>query len=211
VGARKTSLELTPLTDRQKAVLSFIERYTNENGMPPTVREIMRTFKFSSTNAVAQYLKVLERKGFIEKRKNTSRGSIPRSRSSATYVPIVGRIAAGKPIYASENLEGNLIIDRFLCKGEDDLFALRVQGDSMIGDGIYDGDLVIVRRQDHAKKGDIVVALMEDEATIKHFELVGENLVRLVPSNPAHKVVEVDPSRIPLRVLGVVVGLFRKY
>jgi len=211
MSVRRTATDSTHLTERQKAVLSFIERYTNENGMPPTVREIMRTFKFSSTNAVAQYLKVLEKKGFIEKKKNTSRGSIPTSRSSALHVPIVGRIAAGKPIYASENLEGNLIIDRSLCKGEDDLFALRVQGDSMIGDGIYDGDFVIVRRQDHAKKGDIVVALVEDEATVKHFEPAGENLITLVPSNPSHQVVQIDPLRIPFRILGVVVGLFRKY
>jgi len=204
--------DLDILTDKQKAVLSFIERYTNENGMPPTVREIMKTFRFSSTNAVAQYLKALEMKGFIEKRKHTSRGSIPKSRSNALHVPIVGRVPAGSPIYASENLEGILVIDGSLWRAtENELFALRVHGDSMVGDGIYEGDFVIVRRQDSAKKGDIVVALVEDEATVKRFEPEGTNLIRLVPSNPSHKVMEVDLSRTPLRILGVVVGLVRKY
>lgn len=202
------------LTPAQRQVLDFIRDYLAREGMPPTIREVAEALGFASTNAVACHLARLRQMGFLTHRPRRSRGSRPVEGgvSRRVRVPILGRIAAGRPIMAEENLEGWLEADAFWARGDaESTFVLRVQGDSMLGDGIRPGDYLFVRRQSFADSGAIVVALLDDEATVKRFEPIPGGGVRLVASNPAHAPIEVRPQdAVRFEVLGVVVGLYRR-
>jgi repressor LexA len=197
------------LTPRQRQVLAFVADYTARNGAPPTVREIAAGLGIASTNAVAGHLDALARAGALTRSPRRARGlrvpEAPQTRS----IPILGRIAAGRPILAVENREGSLPPDGFL--GTEPDFALRVQGDSMTGDGILPGDLIFVRSSPVAQRGEIVVAMLDDEATVKRFlpEADGRTAA-LAASNPAYRPIEVDLQDERFRILGVVVGVFRK-
>jgi len=214
------------LTDRQKDVLRFIARTTHERGFPPTIREIGEEFSIRSTNGVNDHLKALERKGYLSRGEQKSRSLVPtpsgrmllglgasRSSDRMLSVPVVGRVAAGAPLLADQNLEDMVRVDgALLPSGVDgnELFALRIKGDSMTGDGILDGDLVFVRRQSAARRGDIIVALIENEATCKRYYPEG-NRIRLQPSNPRLEPIFVTPEdHREMAILGVVVGVFRK-
>jgi len=207
------------LTDRQEEILTFIQQFTRENGYPPTLREIGKHFQISSTFGVKRHLEALVKKGHINIESNASRGiSFVRKSvndfpdSLSTYenlfvkIPIVGRVAAGVPINAIENIEGTLIVDPSFLKKAEDAFALRVRGDSMINAGINDGDLVIVSPNEQTKNGDIVVAILNDEATVKKFEVSGKK-IKLVPENNAYLPIEVnsvDDFKLAGKVKGVV-------
>lgn len=222
---------MEPLTERQQAVLDFVVAYIRDHRFPPTVREIGRALGIRSTNGVSDHLKALERKGYLERRGMKSRALVPTRLALAAVggqgaaesepapspttlrVPILGRVAAGAPILAQESWESTIEVDRSLLgkNAEAVNFALRVNGDSMIGDGIHDGDLVLVRQQPTARPGEIVVARIDDEATVKRFYPEGER-IRLQPSNPRLQPIYVgaDDAR-DVQILGVVVGLFRQY
>ena len=202
------------LTRRQQQLLNYIEQEVSSTGIPPSIRQIGTALGISSTNGVRWHLRTLEKKGYIHRTLRTSRGitTLNRSRRSAPpatansrTIPILGRVTAGKPILAVENHEGSLTVDTGFVKGSD-VFALRVEGDSMIGAGILDGDLVVVRPQQGAQNGDIVVALLEDEVTVKRLYREA-NGIRLQPENP-----RLSPLFVPdVQICGKVVALIRPH
>jgi repressor LexA len=208
------------LTDRQEEILTFIKQFTLESGYPPTLREIGKHFQISSTFGVKRHLEALVKKGFINIESNASRGISFIKKSSDEIIdgkyrdddafvkiPIIGRVAAGLPINAVENLEGSLVVDPSFLKKAEDAFALRVKGDSMINAGINDKDLVIVSPKEQAKNGDIVVAMLNDEATVKTFEFLN-NKIRLIAENNAYLPIEVK-SEDDFKLIGKVKGVVR--
>jgi repressor LexA len=204
----------TFLTERQKAILEFIQDFRHRRGIAPTHREICEHFGFSSYGTAYKHLKLLVEKGFLRRDRHQRRGleiAHGEGEGAATpgaELPFLGRIAAGRPIEAVTQGE-SLTVPRLLYGDRtQDHYVLRVAGDSMIGEGIHDGDWVVVERRDRAQQGEMVVALVGDEVTLKRFYPEGE-LVRLQPSNPA-----MAPLRFPagdVRVQGIVVGLMRRY
>ncbi len=206
------------LTDRQQVIYDFIAGIIRSRGAPPTIREIMDEFGISSTNGVRTTLAALEKKGHIRRHPRLSRGIelldyVERETLSddVRLIPLIGRVAAGEPILASQNVESTLRLDGFLVPATGELFALRVHGESMKDAGILDGDIVLARQQESADRGEIVVALIDDEATVKRFEH-GPNGVRLVPENPAYAPIEVNgEDGVEFRIAGRVVGLMRRF
>jgi repressor LexA len=201
------------LTARQQQILDYIDHEVRTTGVPPSIRQIGTALGISSTNGVRTHLKALEKKGYIHRNLRTSRGIATLDRlqrlaaavlPEAIEVPILGRVTAGMPILAVENREGSLSLDPSLVKG-DDTFALRIEGDSMVGAGILDGDYVLVRPQQSAQNGDVVVALLEeDEVTVKRFYREADG-IRLQPENP-----RLGPIHVPdVRICGKVVALVR--
>ena len=206
------------LTARQREVLAFIRSFTERHGAPPTVREIGERFGFTA-RAAFDHLRALERKGMLQRRvtdKRVSRTLVLADRgtgrrSAAREIPVLGRIAAGSPIFAEENREDSIPVrpEWFARKGED-LFALRVRGESMIDAHIMDGDLVLVRRQETAQTGDVVAALLDNEATVKRFARQGDAVV-LRPEHPTMKPIVVPAGHGDFRILGKVIGLIRGF
>lgn len=198
------------LTDRQRAILGFIESGIVEVGRAPTIREIGKKFKIRSTNGVRTHLTALVRKGYLKKHDYLSRGlELTRTLAGKVgLVPLVGSVPAGNPIDAIENIESEIAIDlTFLPRGRS--FSLRVIGDSMKGAGILDGDIVLVRKQADAQKGEIVVALIDGEATVKRFIPEG-NRIRLQPENDDFDPIIVSASSGNFQIAGKVVGLLRQ-
>ncbi len=198
------------LTARQKAILDWVVGFVRQHGLPPTLREIGKAFKISSPGVLG-HLRALERKGYVKRGKLGARsleitGMPARPTDDSVELPVVGRIAAGVPLLAVENREGTVWVDRrMLGRGSGEHFALRVTGDSMIEDGIFDGDTVVIRKQETADDGDIVVALLDDgEATLKRIYRE-ERRIRLQPANSAMKPIYVRN----VVVQGVVKGVFR--
>lgn len=199
------------LTSRQRDVLQFIREHIASRGHPPTIREIGSRFQIRSTNGVRSHIAALIKKGFLKKQGLISRG-LELTQSVANQVgriPIVGTVQAGVPIDAVENIEGELALDlSFLPAG--DSFVLRVDGDSMKNAGIYNGDMVLVRKQTVAHAGDIVVALINNEATVKRYFPEGRQ-VRLQPENDDFEPIIVNRSSGEFRLAGKVVGLLRRF
>ena len=244
-----------PLTERQQKILTFIKESIQEQGYPPTIREIGEAFGIRSTNGVNDHLKALERKGYLLRGELKSRAlsvidggaaeartlqaagtgsfqqptgrfpSLHRAHESKgpelqtvdlgdiVDVPVVGKVAAGAPILAQENITDHVRIDSFLLGDKATarkVFALKVTGDSMIGDGILDGDYIFVRKQLHATAGEIVVALIEEEATVKRYYPEGDR-IRFQPSNPRLKPIYVSRDEFrETQIIGVVVGVYRR-
>lgn len=207
------------LTPRQRAVLDCIREALRREGRPPTLREIGAEVGIRSTNGVSDHLKALEAKGFIDRTSGRSRGlriiepggghsSPPITRR----VPLLGRIAAGLPIRADENVEREIDVTEDLpgLAGHRELFALRVSGESMIGDGIFDGDLIFVTPASDAPQGTIVVALIDDEATVKRYYREAGR-IRLEASNPRMGPIFVSEEEGRIAVIqGIVVGVYRR-
>jgi repressor LexA len=216
------------LTQRQREILDFISHSIDERGYPPTLREIGTHFGIKSTNGVNDHLKALEKKGYLRREDLKSRAMRPvkrpevRSGAGADVIPIsnrlgedmceipiVGRVAAGAPLLAVENVEDTVKVDRFLLGGHREVFGLRIVGDSMIEDGIHNGDYVFVKKTPTANRGDIVVAMIEGEATVKRYYPEGDR-IRFQPANAA-----MDPIIVERRdfrsvdIIGVVVGVYR--
>ena len=199
-----------PLTHRQRRIVEFISETVRERGYPPTVREIGEAVGLTSSSSVHAQLANLERRGLLHKDPTKPRAmALSEPRMEGVIVPLVGRIAAGTPVMAAEHVEEYLTVPMGFAGGADH-FALRVRGDSMIGAGILDGDVVIVRSGGSADDGDIVAALLpgpaEDEATVKRLKRQ-KGRVLLVPENPALEPFPMDPAG---RVLGTVVAVLRK-
>ena len=222
---------LPPLTARQGEVLEFIRQFLAKAGYPPTVREIGAHFGFVP-RSIFDHLKALERKGYLRRTASKSRslqildpctrplapesprlaarGSRLAALSSPSYreLPILGRVAAGQPLLSDQNLEGTSVVPQDWVNG-DEAFLLKVQGDSMIGAHICPGDQALVRRQSTAETGDIVVALLNDEATIKRILFRPDGIV-LQPENPAMAPIQVKKNEKSFQIVGKVVGILRK-
>jgi repressor LexA len=205
--------DMDDLTPRQQRIVEFIRRTVQDRGYPPTVREIGEAVGLTSSSSVHAQLANLQRKGLLRKDPAKPRaievaGARPRG-SAAVTVPVLGRIAAGAPLLAEENVEDHVAVDAGLT-GDEEHFALRVAGESMIDAGILDGDLVVIRRQDVAEDGSIVAAQVpgpaEEEATVKRLHRRGRR-VTLVPENPT-----MEPFDLPEggRILGQVVAVLRR-
>ena len=206
------------LTPRQREILDFIREMIENKGFPPTIREIGERFKIASTNGVRAVLSALGKKGYIRRKPLVSRGIELAKKAKASFdyvresayvtVPLVGRIAAGLPTLAVENIEGSMAVDRSFLPGGD-VFSLRVEGESMKDSGIVDGDYVLARVQSIAEKGDIVVAVIGEEATVKRY-VPQKNRVKLEPANPAFRPIVVNQKSPEFRIAGKVIGLLRK-
>jgi repressor LexA len=211
------------LTERQREILTFIVKETETRGFPPTIREIGEHMDIRSTNGVNDHLKALERKGYLTRGEQQSRSLVPTKRArmllglgakkdnGMVEVPVLGKVAAGAPLLAQEHMEDSVRIDSFLLGGSGrEVFALRVKGQSMIEDGIHDGDYLFVRKVPSAQPGDIVVALIEDEATVKRYYPEGDR-IRFQPANATMQPIYVNKADFrSTMLLGIVVGVYRK-
>jgi repressor LexA len=195
------------ITQRQKMVLDFIADHLERHGYPPTLREIGGHLGVSGTLGVMKHLDALERKGYIRKTAGSSRGIMITGPGTVVSVPIVGTVRAGALQPAIEEIEGYFSIDRSRLPAED-AFFLRVKGDSMINAAILEGDLALVRPQSTAQNRDIVVAMIEGEATLKRFYR-GRGHIRLQPENPNMEPIIVRPGEGELTIIGKVVGIYR--
>jgi repressor LexA len=199
------------LTERQREVLDFISGSINRCGYPPTLREIGSHFGIRSTNGVNDHLRALEKKGYLHREDLKSRALRPIMASSQTVdVPVLGRVAAGQPLLAVRNYEDTVKVDRFFIGQTREVFALRVQGESMIEDGIFDGDYVFVRKQLQANSGEVVVAMIGDEATVKRYYPEGDS-IRFQPANASMQPIVVRKRDFrSVNLIGVVIGVYRK-
>ena len=218
---------LPELTARQRQVFEFIESKIQEWGYPPTIREIGEHLGIKSTNGVADHLKALKRKGYLQQRGHKSRTLIPTepamsqtqannvvpmippNSGSTISIPLLGRVAAGEPILAEEHAEGTVVVDSLLVGGNKKVFALKVVGESMIEDGIFDGDYIFVQKRSHAEPGEILVVMIENEATVKRYYPEGDR-IRLQPANSAMEPIYVNKADFrEVQIMGLVVGVYR--
>jgi repressor LexA len=214
------------LTQRQQMVLDFIRQSIHDRGYPPTLREIGARMGIRSTNGVNDHLRALERKGYLTREDMKSRALRPTHLASQTLgdmppepaandvdlveIPVVGRVAAGLPLLAEEHLIDTVRIDRTMVRGGREVFGLKVHGDSMIDAGILSGDYIFVQKQLTANRGEIVVALIGDEATVKYY-FPEKDHVRFQPANKGMAPIYVRAADFkPTMLLGVVVGVFRR-
>lgn len=218
------------LTDRQQQVLHYIRQSIHERGYPPTLREIGAHMGIRSTNGVNDHLRALERKGYLTREDMKSRALRPRDLEPASVspsaagvgapandlaedmveIPVLGRIAAGLPLLAEEHILDTVRIERNLVRGGREIFGLRVNGDSMIEAGILSGDYIFVKKQLTAQRGDIVVALIGDEATVKYY-FPEKDYIRFQPANAKMAPILVRASDFrATMLLGLVVGVYRK-
>jgi repressor LexA len=212
---RKPKMEKN-LTQKQMELFDFVKEFIKEKGFPPTLREMAYHLGLKGPRGPQKTLRILERKGFIRKMAGGSRaieilGDPSRfftKNDRVLSVPIVGKVTAGEPILAVENIEGYISLDRSFVSSTD-VFLLRVQGDSMIEAHIQDGDFALVKPQSNAENGEIVVALIEDEATIKRI-FQTRDLIRLEPANPSMEPIVVKKGEKKISIVGKVVGIFRK-
>jgi repressor LexA len=197
------------LTTRQRRVLEYIKEHLLSKGYPPTVREVAERFGYRSPMTAKLHIDALVRKGYLRKRPAMSRGLeiVGFHLHDVLQIPVVGNIRAGEPILATTNIEEYISLDRQILRTEEG-FGLRVEGESMKGAGILDGDIVVVNPAVECREGDIVVALVGDEATVKRFFNEGGR-VRLQPENPDMEPLVVNPEEV--RIIGKVVGLIRRF
>jgi len=206
------------LTSRQEELLAFLRRVLEKGGAPPSYREIGERFGIRSTNGVKVLLDALERKGYLLRAAGRARAleltpaalaeGLEHTRP-VRLVPLLGRVAAGEPILAVEHVEEMLQVDAQLLRSEE-AFALEVRGDSMVEAGVLDGDVVFAQVQDSARAGDMVVALIGEDATVK-FYFPEQGRVRLQPANPRYEPIWVEPGSPDFRIAGKVTGLMRRY
>ena len=189
--------------DRRTRILEFVRTYTDEHGFAPSIREIGRAVGIRSTKAVKYHLDIMVGEGLLKRTPKQARGLATAHQPDS--LPLIGRIAAGSPLLAVENVEAQVSLSRFR-----DCFLLKVKGESMKGVGIMDNDMVVVRPQAAAENGEIVAALLGNEATVKRFQQRQDQIV-LEPENPEFEPILIGPDRQDFRIVGVVVGLLRNY
>lgn len=213
-------MEKLILTKRQQQIFDFILSNIDKFGYPPTIPEIQENFSFKSPNAVQDHLEALKRKGYIARRPHKSRGleilngrisknNTINADNNITEVLIVGSVSAGMPILAQENIEGSIFVDKIISRNSRGMFALRIKGTSMVNAGILDGDFVLVHQQPTAEQGEIVVVLIEDEATVKRF-YKEKNKIKLKPENDSMEPIFIDPKENNVKIVGKVEGVIRK-
>lgn len=195
------------LTPRQIEILRLIETHVEESGFPPTRAEICSAMGFSSPNAAETHLRALERKGVIEMTSGASRGIRLKQQLQQSTLPVIGRVAAGSPMLAEQNVEQRYRVDPALFEPAAD-YLLRVRGMSMRDAGILEGDLLAVHRTPNFRSGQIVVARLHDEVTVKRIQR-NRNIVELLPENPEFQPIIVDLKRDPLEIEGIAVGVIR--
>lgn len=200
------------LTKRQEMILQFVLDYVQREGYPPSIREIGAHFKIGSLRGVTVHLDALEKKGYIS-RSNTPRSikvTHPQYQASnrVTMIPLIGSIAAGVPIHASEHVENLIPVPTEMVNRIEGAFLLRVKGDSMSGEGIMPRDLVMVKPQRTANHGDLVAVLLGEEATVKRINFAKDG-VKLMPSNPNYSPIPVEQE--DATIIGKIVGLLRDY
>jgi repressor LexA len=190
-----------------------VQKIIHLRKLPPTIREIGDEFGIKSTNGVRDALNALEKKGFIKKLSNRARGiellDQAAVHENASSLPIIGRIAAGKPILAEENIEDVIVVDKSMLPRSSEMFILRVYGDSMSGDGILDGDLAIIRMQKNAERGQIIAAVIDGDATLKRYH-PNSSRIELRASNPDYMPIMVNESE-DFYIAGILAGVIRKY
>jgi repressor LexA len=194
------------LNDKAREILAFIKKFRRERGLAPSIREIGLHAGITSTNGVRYYLEMLEKAGHIHRSRKISRGIGTQEEGRSPGIPMLGRVAAGQPILAEESHAERLDMNGLFGETEN-LFALQVRGDSMIDAGIFEGDYVVVRKQDIARPGEIVVALLEDEATVKYYQ-PRRGRTELVAANENYEPIVVD-KHVNFRILGTVRGVVR--
>ncbi len=208
------------LSPRQKEVLEYLAGIISKRGVPPTFREIGAAMGINSTNGVSEHIRNLEKKGYIERiggrgaprsmRLMEKCGALIEEEVGETVgIPVLGRVAAGNPLHAVENHDDTLQIDAALVPAGGKVFALVVTGDSMIDDGILDGDYLFVRQNTEARNGEIAVAMVDGEATVKRFFHEGDK-IRLQPANSAMQPIMVDRNAGDFSILGIAVGVYRQ-
>ncbi len=199
---------MTGITPAQQKVFSFVREYINRHGYSPSYEEVRRSLGFKSLNSVYKHLKQLERRGYLKSPWDNGKRvlEIVSLAAGSAAIPFLGEVAAGTPIEAVETSESIEVPENFLGNGNN--FALRVRGDSMIDDGIRDGDILIITRQPQAENGQTVVALVRGEATVKKFYLRGSE-IELKPANSQMKPIFADAAEV--EIVGVVMGLLRSY
>jgi repressor LexA len=202
------------LTNIQQQVLTGITKFVGERGYPPTIREIMELFGYASVNNVQRILNVLEKKARIRRHHRGGARCIEVIQTNATdnekvrRLPVLGKISAGSPLFAEQNIEGYVNIDQALIGSGD--FVLRVKGDSMRDANIFNDDLIIIKQTNFPKNNDIVVALLDEEATVKRFVLA-DNHIRLQPENPNYQPIIIDKNDLYFRVLGKVEAVIHRF
>jgi repressor LexA len=196
---------MDPLTKRQTEIFVLLRKFVRERGYPPTVRELVSLTGRKSTAGVQKLLNALERKGYIKKAPGRSRGIVLSGGVQSVWVPLVGCVVAGAPVLSEEHIEGYCALDGSVVP--EGAFLLRVQGDSMIGDHIQDGDLIMVRPQPRGEDGAIIVAMVDGETTVKRLRL-RDGGIQLVPSNPVMEPLSIREDE-QLRIIGTVVAVFR--
>jgi repressor LexA len=205
-----------PLTSTEEKILAFIREQSHIKGAPPTLREIQEYFGYRAIGTVQDHIASLERKGALTRQRRRARGlqiveDTPSVTGIFTAVPVLGRIAAGLPVAAEENIMGYVpVLSDDIRSGE--LFALKVSGDSMIEAGIFDGDTAVIEKQETAVNGDIVAVWVDGETTLKEFRRDSSGTILLVPRNSAMKPISLQEGRVSdIRILGRMAGLYRKY
>lgn len=204
------------LTERQHQILTYIVSYSKEFGYPPSFQDIATNFKFASLTAVRDHLKALEKKGFLKKSEYKARALevvsslyTDQPESFESGIPLIGKIAAGSPILAQENIETYISFGTYF-RTDGNNYALKIQGDSMKDEGILNGDIVIIKYQETANNGDIIVAIINDEATLKTYYREDKR-IRLQPQNPDYAPIFVDSASGDFRIGGKLIGVVRKY
>jgi repressor LexA len=197
------------LTEKQQLILNFIKEMIDNSGFPPTVREVGDRFGITVKGAY-DHIKAIEKKGYIKTENNKSRAMIiiddeSTSKRSGISIPLLGRIAAGSPVLAAENIEDYLSFPKDMFKAGE-YFALKIKGDSMIECGIFDGDIAVIKKQNSANNGDIVAALIDEEATLKEFQKTSDS-IKLLPKNAEYKpIISRDVA-----IMGKLAAVFRTY
>lgn len=196
--------------EKLEKIYNFLQQFTDENGFPPSVREIATQFNIKSTSTVQYYLEKLKENGMIAHAENKKRAVVVNSknRAQANFVPLIGNVSAGQGILAVENLEGEFPLPQAMFAGQG-LYLLRVEGESMINAGINNGDFVVIHKQENVEIGEIAVVLWQDKATIKRLKETTPNLV-LHPENDSMQDIVISPDECPT-IIGKVVGCIKKF
>jgi repressor LexA len=212
---RKWSDTMQGLTKRQEKVLDYISHSINQRGFPPTLREIGKHMGIKSTNGVNDHLRALERKGYLKREDMKSRALKPvnideKKSSEIMLIPLIGKIIPGNPIFSENNIEDTITIDRLFIGNTKEVFAMLVNGDAMKNAGILDGDYIFVKKQMFAEKGNIVVAMIGDNPTIRFYQ-PEKDIVNFIPANPHCVPIMIKRQDFqPMQLLGIVIGTYRR-
>lgn len=205
---RVKSRNIKALTKRQREVVDFISRFYQERGYAPSLEEIARAIKVSAVSTIHKHISLIQKKGYLQRVSSQSRGVTPLNHTgNTTKIPLLGVIAAGNPIEPIENPEP-IDVPISMISDPSSYYALRVKGDSMIDDDVWDGDVILIKHQNTANTGEMIVAIVDGEATLKRFGGYHDGKIKLIPRNPKYETREVNPESFEIR--GKFAGLIRR-